>query len=297
MSVTYGFFNSVNGDRVYNADQMSEYFNGLVSNGVYESVGGALQVVPNTGMNVNVKTGRGIIDCKWINLDAILSIDITQSHPTLNRYTAVIIRLNITDRLMEITTKDGTAAANPTKPEMTNTVTTKELCLAYIYIAAGTTTITASNIEDMRASNLCGWVTGVVKQVDTSELFNQYSAAYAENLANMQAWEQNQKEQFDAWFETLTEQLQVNTHIERTFADTATTEATTVVMFPDALDYEDGDIIDVYINGVYLSPTEYTISLDSGANKYKITTTATLDEGNTITFSCLKSVIGNVQIV
>ena len=63
MSVTYGFFNSVNGDRVYNADQMSEYFNELVSNGVYESVGGALQVVPNTGMNVNVKTGRGIIDC------------------------------------------------------------------------------------------------------------------------------------------------------------------------------------------------------------------------------------------
>ena len=95
----------------------------------------------------------------------------------------------------------------------------------------------------------------------------------------------------------MTEQLQVNTHIERTFADTATTEATTVVMFPDALDYEDGDIIDVYINGVYLSPTEYTISLDSGANKYKITTTATLDAGNTITFSCLKSVIGNVQIV
>lgn len=295
MAVTYGFFNSVNGDRVYNADDMSEYFDGLISNGVFENVGGGLQVVPNTGMNINVNRGRAVINCKWLNNDSVLTLDVTQAHPTLNRYTAVVVRLNVTDRLMEIATKDGTAAANPTKPEMTNTVTTKELCLAYIYISAGTTTITASNIEDMRASNLCGWVTGVVKQVDTSELFNQYSAAYAENLANMQAWEQNQKEQFDAWFETLTEQLQVNTHIERTFADTATTEATNVVMFPDALDYEDGDIIDVYINGVYLSPTEYTIS--ASGSGHKITTTATLDAGNTITFSRLKSVIGNVQIV
>ena len=297
MAVTYGFFNSVNGDRVYNADDMSEYFDGLISNGVFENVGGGLQVVPNTGMNINVNRGRAIIDCKWLNNDSVLTLDVTQAHPTLNRYTAVVVRLNVTDRLMEIATKDGTAAANPSKPTMDDTVTVKEICLAYIYVKAGVTTITASMIEDMRSSNLCGWITCIVDHVDTSTLFDQYTAAYAENLADMQAWEQNQKEQFDAWFETLTEQLQVNTHIERTFADTATTEATTVVMFPDTLDYEDGDIIDVYINGVYLSPTEYTISLDSGANKYKITTTATLDAGNTITFSCLKSVIGNVQIV
>lgn len=39
MAVTYGFFNSVNGDRKYNADQMSSYFDGLVTDGVYEKIG------------------------------------------------------------------------------------------------------------------------------------------------------------------------------------------------------------------------------------------------------------------
>ena len=29
MAITYGFFNSVDGDRKYNAEQMSTYFDGL----------------------------------------------------------------------------------------------------------------------------------------------------------------------------------------------------------------------------------------------------------------------------
>lgn len=294
MAITYGFFNSVNGDRVYNADQMSEYFDGLISDGVYESVGGGLQVVPHSGMTVNVQSGRGIVRCKWINNDAALTVDITQAHPTLNRYTAVIIRLDVTNRQIEITTKDGTAAAAPAKPTMTDTVTTKELCLAYLYIKAGATTITAANIQDMRASSLCGWVTGVVKQVDTSTLFDQYTAAYAENLANMEAWEQFQKSQFEAWFETLTQQLQVNTHIERTFGDTTTTSSAYVYL-PSSVDYEDGDVLDVYVNGVYLSPSEYVISYHS-TNGWRIRPNTQLDANNTVTFSCIKSVIGNVQI-
>lgn len=294
MAITYGFFNSVNGDRVYNADQMSEYFNGLVSDGVFEGVGDGLQVVPHSGMTVNVSSGRAIVRSKWIENDAALTVDITQAHPTLNRYTAVIIRLDVTNREITITTKDGTAAASPAKPSMTDNVTTKELCLAYIYIKAGATSITAANIQDMRSSSKCGWVTGLVKQVDTSTLFDQYAAAYEENLADMQDWEAYQKAQFEAWFETLTEQLQVNTHIERTFADVTTASSSKHVTLPDALDYQDGDILDVYINGVYLSPTEYTINLSSGS--YRITATTALDANNVVTFSCIKSVIGNVSI-
>lgn len=295
MAVTYGFFNSVNSDRTYNADDMSEYFDGLISNGVFEHVGGGLQVVPNTGMNINVNRGRAIINCKWLNNDSVLTLDVTQAHPTLNRYTAVVVRLNVTDRLMEIATKDGTAAANPSKPTMDDTVTVKEICLAYIYVKAGVTTITASMIEDMRSSELCGWITGIVQQVDTSTLFDQYTAAYAENLADMQAWEQDQKEQFDAWFETLTQELTVNLHLERKYADYTTTEQTSTVAIPSAIEYDPDDILDIYVNGVYLSPSEYAIT--GSGTSYSINTTAALDSGNTLTFSCIKSAIGNAPIV
>ena len=110
MSITYGFFNSLNGDRKYDADQMSEYFDGLVSNGVYENVGGALQVLASENMEVNVSTGRAIINCKWLKNDAVLTLNIEQSHPTLDRYTAVVARLDVANRLITITTKDGTPA-------------------------------------------------------------------------------------------------------------------------------------------------------------------------------------------
>ena len=60
MSVTCGFFNSSNGDRKYNADQMSSYFEGLVSDGVYENVGDALIVKAGDGMQVIVGEGRAI---------------------------------------------------------------------------------------------------------------------------------------------------------------------------------------------------------------------------------------------
>lgn len=55
MAVTYGFFNSVNGDRKYNADQMSSYFDGLVTDGVYEKIGDALIVKAGTGMQVSIR--------------------------------------------------------------------------------------------------------------------------------------------------------------------------------------------------------------------------------------------------
>ena len=180
MAITYGYFNSISGDRTYNADQMSEYFDGLVSNGVYESVGGALQVkaISGGGMTVQVLSGRGIINCKWLKNDAAITLDITQAHAVLNRYTAVVLKLDIVNRLMTITTKDGTAASTPTKPAMQNDSEGIELCLAYIYVAAGSTTISQANIEDMRPSALCGWVTGLIEQVDTSELFLQWQTAY-----------------------------------------------------------------------------------------------------------------------
>ena len=141
MAITYGYFNSIDGDRTYNADQMSEYFDGLVSNGVYESVGGALQVLAGENMTVNVQTGRGIIDCKWLKNDAVQILDITQAHVTLNRWTAVVLKLDKVNRQMVITTKDGTAASNPTKPEMQNDSSAVELCLAYVYVGAGATSI------------------------------------------------------------------------------------------------------------------------------------------------------------
>ena len=284
MAITYGYFNSLNGDRKYNADQMSEYFDGLVSDGVYESVGGGLQVLANEGMTVSVQSGRGLIDCKWLKNDAVLNIDITQAHVTLNRYSAVILKLDRINRLMEITTKDGTPASTPTKPEMTSTSSTKELCLAYIYVGAGVTEITQANIEDTRPSSACGWVTGLVEQVDTSTLFLQYQTAY-ENYYNQMTAE------FEQWFDTLTSQLNVNTYIRKYEKNvTIATKGEDILLNMTNYTYDSADVIYVFVNGLFAEKeTDWTLDT-SGATA--VINLDNVEAGATINIEVLKSKIG-----
>lgn len=268
MAITYGFFNSLNGDRVYNADQMSMYFKGLIGQGVFEDVGGALQVLANSGMTVQVQTGRAIVgpNLKWLENDAPYNVSINASHVTLNRYTAVVVQCDVTNRTISIITVDGTPATNPTKPAMTNTTTIQQICLAYVYVKAGATTITQANITDTRAnSRVCGWITGLIDQVDTSTLFTQWQTAYEEFYAQMEAWEVQQKNAFDAWFETLTDELQIGAYV-KAFSKTETITTTTPLGQSFPLDmanytYDTTDVFLVYINGLMAEAgTDYNIN-------------------------------------
>lgn len=295
MAITYGFFNSVDGDRRYDADEMSQYFDGLVSDGVYEMVGGALQVkaVSGGGMTVQVQTGRAIIECKWLRNDAVLTLEITQAHVTLNRWTAVVVRLDRVNRLMTITTKDGTSASSPVKPAMTRDASVYELCLAYIYVGAGATSIIQSDITDMRPSSACGWITGLVKQVDTSQLFLQWQTAYENYYAQM-------TQEFDEWFSTLTELLNVNTYIQAyrkrvTYTGSETTETHKIPLDMTGYTYEESDIIEVHINGLKgCENVDYT--LDTTTTPYSINPVAA-SAGTVVDIEVLKSRIGFYTLV
>lgn len=53
------FFNSLDGDRLYDAESFAEAFGPLFANGVFN---GELQVLADSGMNIKVMTGNA-----WIN--------------------------------------------------------------------------------------------------------------------------------------------------------------------------------------------------------------------------------------
>lgn len=320
MAITYGFFNAIkqsNGtyDRVYNADQMSTYFEGLVSDGVYESVDDAMQVLAGTGMQVQVGAGRAIIDSKWLKNTAAYPLTINAAHVTLNRYTAIVIRLDLSARTISIVTKDGENATAPIKPTMTNSETVKEMCLAYVYVGRGVTTITQANIEDTRPdNNVCGWVTGIVQQVDTSKLFLQYQTAYEQQLQTMQDWQEaqetefsdwqqqqetgfsnwetSQKAAFDTWFSALTDQLNVNTYIQKYHK--VVNMGTKNGVFPldmSGYTYAASDVLFINVNGVILVE-DYDYLLDTSKTPVEIHTNADLDANNTLEITVLKSKIG-----
>ena len=157
MAVTYGYFNSINGDRKYNADQMSDYFRGIVNEGVFQHLNGGLAVVAGTGMEVTVATGRAIVQNKWVQNDAAFPLTIEAASDTYGRKDAVVIRLSYTNRAISIAVKTGTPSASPAAPSLTRSSTTYEMALAYVNVSAGATSVT---VTDKRSdTSVCGWAT------------------------------------------------------------------------------------------------------------------------------------------
>jgi hypothetical protein len=172
MAVTYGFFNSVNGDRKYNAEQMSEYFRGIVNEGVFQHLDGGLAVTAGTGLAVSVASGRAIIQNRWVQNSDAMTLSISAASETYARKDAVVVRLNYSTRSIEIAVKAGTPAASPSAPSMTRNSTTYEMALAYVNVAANATSVT---ITDKRSdSTVCGWVT--VAQSTSGEVDAQLNA-------------------------------------------------------------------------------------------------------------------------
>lgn len=291
MAITYGFFNSVDHDRVYDADTISNMFKGLISDGVYASVGNALQVRPSSGLTIVVGSGRAIVDDRWVENSADAELTLNAPHVTLPRYTAIVLRKSTTARTVELIMVDGTPASTPVKPAVVRNVTTYDIVLAYVYVGAAASTITAANITDTRPdTSICGFVTGLIEQVDTSELFTQFETAYEEARQEMSDWEADQKAAFDTWYADLTEELNVDTYVERKSVTFVTTGSTRLMLLDASLEHGENDILSVYLNGWKMREDEYTVAVEGGSAS--ILFEVSIPQGQVLYFESLKSKIG-----
>lgn len=166
MSISYGFYNSVNHDRKYNAKQISSIFDGIITDGVYHSIGDAFSVTPGTGMRVNVASGRAWFNHTWTLNDATIVVDLTASHQVYDRIDAIILKVDQNARTNTITAKVGTPSNSPAKPTMAD----GEHPLAYVTVGHGATSITAANIQFVVGTSECPFVAGVQNGVDIDAL-------------------------------------------------------------------------------------------------------------------------------
>ncbi len=205
-----GFFDAnLNGDeydRVYLAAQFAAYFASFIANGVYAEHANQLQVMsmPTPAMQITVEQGQGWINGYWYeNTDGMqLSVDVADG--VLNRIDSVVLRLGYSERDMWLVVKKGTAAITPVAPALTRTADYYELQLATISIPASSISITQAQITDTRMNQaVCGWVTGVVQQLDTTTLFNQFEAYFNEFKEFYEAdyadWTAEQKAAYISW--------------------------------------------------------------------------------------------------
>ena len=191
MTVTYGFYDSFAGDRKYNARQMSQLFKGIITDGVFSTVGGGLLVTVNSGMVLNVASGRCWFNNTWTDNDATITVTVLASEAVLNRIDSVVVEVNSDNavRANSIKVIKGTPATTPVAPTLSHTATLNQYSLADIYVGAGVTSINAGNITNKIGSVSTPFASGAVPSFDFGPVLTGWQAT------------------FSTWFNNLVDQL------------------------------------------------------------------------------------------
>ena len=185
------FFNSVSHDRTYRAEDWAEYFASFIGNGVFPVPSTGLQVVVDNGMNLLLKAGKAWINGYFYNNTSDLTITIGTADGQLNRIDRIVVRWDLTNRIISAEVKSSAYSASPTAPALQRDADIYELALADVYVGAGVTAITQSNITERRLNtSLCGIVAAVVDQIDT-EAFNAQLQAWFAEYQSLSAAEYN----------------------------------------------------------------------------------------------------------
>ena len=228
MSEQSGFFADNAGDREYTESFLADWVHSFISNGVYN---GELAVTAGANMTIKIPKGRAWINGYYYHNDDDLVLQLAIADGTLKRKDTIVLRWDINTRSITAQVLTGTFASNPVAPAIVRGVEQYDLKLAEIEIPAGATTVSQSDIMDTRLqTDLCGIVTGVIQQVDTStfaaqldNLFQLYreqvtdvyasylsllsgdeaaaQTAYSNFVTQITSYEAQAKSSFQAWFD------------------------------------------------------------------------------------------------
>lgn len=227
--VDAGFFDAIDEDRTYSADDMNRPYRKLISNGVFATPAGTpsdfLQVfAADNEMNVIVSAGCALIGDKWFENPSDLMITISQNSEVLPRIDSIVAQVDKTQsgRAGNIVYRQGQVSINPVHPNINTEEDIAEFRLADIRISPSCVEITQNLITDCRGSSECPWVTSLIYQVDTSTLYVQWQEAYkqyykdqeAEHDAYFEEFKQimsnffkKEEKTFDVWFQQMKDQL------------------------------------------------------------------------------------------
>jgi hypothetical protein len=214
MSVSSGFFNSLNGDRKYNTAQMSAIFDGLIIDGVFASIGTAFAVKAAGGLTVNVGIGKAWFDHTWTVNDSILPMTAPEAEVLLDRIDAVVLEVNGMKSVRNNTIKfvKGNPSSAPSRPTLTNEGNVHQYPLCYIYRKYGTAVINQADITPMVGTESTPFVTGILQTISLDELLGKWQDELDRftdaRSKEVDDWIAQEESDFTAWFNKMKADLQ-----------------------------------------------------------------------------------------
>lgn len=182
------FYNSNNGDRLYDADSFEHLLKKFFTSGVFT---GSCQVTANgSGMTCTMSAGYANTDGKVRFFDESVALTLQNAHSTYDRIDTIVVERNDVDREITVKVVTGAYSGTPTATAPVRSGGIYQLVLAEVYIAAGAVSVSQANITDKRPdTSVCGYVVSAVSTPDFSELYTQFS------------------DQFATWYEHIRDQL------------------------------------------------------------------------------------------
>jgi hypothetical protein len=213
--VTSGFYDSLNHDRRYSSIQFGSIFDGVIQDGVFQHVGSRLMVSQNSGMMINVGTGRAWFNHTWTYNDSILPLTVPQSEVILDRVDAVVLEVDAREegRINAIKIVKGTPTSKNAKPPaMLKEKNRWQYPLAYIKVAAGVTSIRTADITNKVGTSDCPFVTAPLDKMSIDDLVKQWAdqwrVFYENETADMNKTNAFWKEQWRIWYAGQTAEIQ-----------------------------------------------------------------------------------------
>lgn len=222
MSFTFGFYNSIEHDRLYDAIQVSKIFDGIILDGVYATVGEAFIVQAAEEPNlVVIGPGRAWFDHTWNENDGYLEVELSPPETILDRIDMIVIDVKGgLNRVNDILVVKGTPSSTPTNPPLIREPEHNQYPLCYILRKASEESVSQANITNAVGTSDCPFVTGVLEGLDVDLMLLQWKAAWAEFIQACQdhidEWEDAAKEDVAKFIEAF--KIQCNEFISETEA-------------------------------------------------------------------------------
>lgn len=194
MSFSCGFYDAIDNDRTYSATQFGEMFDGLITDGIYATIGEAFAVVPGSGVGVKVKSGRAWFNKTWSVNTSDLPLTLEDPDLLLSRIDAIILEIDtrVITRNNSIKVITGSPGIDPEKPVLVRGDGLYQYPLAWVTVDKNVSVIAASKIENNIGITPTPFVTGILKSITIDELWTQWEG------------------QFDEWFANIKNQLEGN---------------------------------------------------------------------------------------
>lgn len=159
----YGFFSSVNEDRLYTAKDFTNYFSKFIQNGFFPLPNNAFTIEANGTLILKVNPGTMWINGHVYELTEQKELTLNAGDGILSRIDRIVVRLDYVNRKIETIVVQGALASEPVAPALKRDSDAYDMCIAEIRIDKGVTAIQQSYIIDRRYNiNLCGEITSVI---------------------------------------------------------------------------------------------------------------------------------------